>query len=202
MKTAKTVKTAILTITLLILSTGIMLAHCDTMDGPLVKDARKALGQNNVNYVLKWVQPENENELKEAFHLTMKVRKLNSDAKALADQYFFETLVRIHRSGEGVPFTGVKPSGTPIDEKILAADRSIEIGNLTPLKGMVPEQMMPELEKRFTRVMSLRHYDENDVVAGRKYIASYVQFFKYAEGEEENHDAIHHESSSSSIHNH
>jgi len=67
----------------------------------------------------------------------MNVRRLNSDAMILADKFFFETLVRLHRSGEGVPYTGVKPSGTPVDDKILAADKSIEAGNLSPLKDKV-----------------------------------------------------------------
>lgn len=179
----------------LILSTNVTLAHCDTMDGPVIKDAKIAIEKNNINYILKWIQPKDENELKNAFLLTMKVRILSPDATVLADKYFFETLVRLHRSGEGVPFTGVKPSGTPIDEKILAADKSIEIGNLSPLKGLVPKELIPELEKRFNKVMSLKNYDANNIKAGRAYIESYVQFFKFAEGEEEGHAASGHESS-------
>ncbi|MFN8211700.1 MAG: DUF6448 family protein [Bacteroidales bacterium] len=170
---------------ILIFSTNVSFAHCDTMDGPLIKDAKIALNTNNVNYVLKWVQPENENEIKEVFSLTMKVRKLSADAQNLADKYFFETVVRLHRSGEGVPFTGVKPSGTPIDEKVLAADKSIEKGNLSPLKDLVPKEMLPELEMRFNKVMSLKNFDVNNVSEGREYIEAYVQFFKFAEGEEE-----------------
>ena len=174
-------------LSLLILSTNLTFAHCDTMDGPLVKDAKTALEISNVNYVLKWVQPQNETEIKDAFILTMKVRNLSSDAKILADKYFFETVVRVHRSGEGVPFTGVKPSGTPVDEKILAADKSIESGTLSPLVSIVPKEILPELEARYKKVMSLKDFDVNDVKAGREYIEAYVQFFKFAEGEEEGH---------------
>jgi hypothetical protein len=170
---------------LLMASTGVTFAHCDTMDGPLIKDARIALDKNNVNYVLKWVQNQDEAELKEAFLLSMKVRKLGKDARTLSDRYFFETVVRLHRSGEGVPFTGVKPSGTPVDEKILAADKSIELGNLSPLRDIVPGEMLAGLESRFNKVMSLRNFDVNNVAAGREYIEAYVQFFKFAEGEEE-----------------
>lgn len=166
------------------LATNVSFAHCDTMDGPLVKDAIKAMDQNNINYVLKWVPAANEAEIKEAFKLVMKVRGLNSDAKELSEKYFFDTLVRIHRAAEGVPFTGVKPSGTPIDEKILAADKSLEIGNLTPLNGKIPEKDIPELTKRFQKAMSLKSFDVNNVEAGREYIEAYVQFFKFAEGEE------------------
>jgi len=177
---------------MLIFSTNVTFAHCDTMDGPLIADARKAIGQNNVNYVLKWVPVTNEKEIKEAFDLMMKVSGFSVEAKELSEKYFFETLVRIHRAGEGVPFTGVKPSGTPIDEKVLAADKSIEAGNLSPLEGKVSKEDMPELTKRFNKVMSLKNFDVNNVEAGREYIEAYVQFFKFAEGEAEGHAAHSH----------
>lgn len=174
---------------LLILSTSVSFAHCDTMEGPLVLDAKKAIRQNNVNIVLKWVPAANETELKDAFNQVMKVRVLSAVAKDLADKYFFDTLVRIHRNGEGVAFTGVKPVGTPIDEKVKAADKSIEVGNLSPLKGKVSKDDLPELKKRFEKVMSLKNFDVNNITAGRTYIEAYVQFFKYAEGEAEGHAA-------------
>jgi len=163
-------------------------AHCDTMDGPVVADARKAIEQNNVNYVLKWVQTVYEKEIKEDFEITLKVRVLSPEAEKLADNYFFETLVRIHRSGEGIPYTGIKPSGTPIDEKILAADKSIALGNLSPLDNIVPKDDLEELKTRFDKVMSLKNFDVNNVQAGREYIEAYVQFFHFAEGEEEGHN--------------
>lgn len=186
---------ALVTVTLFVslVLTPALFAHCDTMDGPLIADAKKAIEQKNVNYVLKWVQPQNEKELKQVFDQAMKVRVLNADAKALADGYFFDTLVRIHRNGEGESFTGVKPSGTPIDKKIAAADKSIAAGNLTPLSGLVAKDKMSELQKRLNRVLSLKNFDVNNVKAGREYIEAYVQFFKFAEGEEEeeNHGHAH-----------
>jgi hypothetical protein len=174
---------------MLIFSTKITFAHCDTMDGPLIADAKKAIGQNNVNFALKWVPAANEKEIKDAFDLMMKVRGFSPEAKELSEKYFFETLVRMHRAGEGVPFTGVKPSGTPIDDKVLAADKSIEAGSLSPLEGMVAKDEMPELTKRFEKAMSLKNFDVDNVEAGREYIEAYVQFFKFAEGEVEGHGA-------------
>lgn len=178
---------------MMILSTNAALAHCDTMEGPLIGDAKKAISENNVNIVLKWIQKANEAEIKDAFIQTMKVRVLSLDAEKLADKSFFETLVRIHRAGEGVPFTGVKPIGTPIDPKIAAADKAIAAGNLSPLNGLIPEKNRPELTERFNKVMSLKTFDVNDVKAGREYIEAYVQFFKFAEGEEghEGHGEAH-----------
>lgn len=176
---------------ILMLKANVTFAHCDTMDGPVIRDARLAFVNNNVNYVLKWVGRQDEAEVQEGFALTMKVRKLGPDAKTLADRWFFETLVRLHRSGEGVPYTGVKPSGTPVDERILAADRSIDLGDLSPLKGLVAEEKLPELGERFKRVISLKDFNINDMEAGREYIEAYVQFFKFAEGEEDGHNEAH-----------
>lgn len=161
-----------------------MLAHCDTEDGPVIADAKKAIEQNNVNYALKWIPADHEKELTELFNLVMKVRGNSPEARELADRYFFETLVRIHRSSEGVPYTGVKPAGTPIDEKILAADRSIVSGDLSPLKNFVGEDRMPELIERFEKTLALKNFDVNNVQAGREYVAAYVSYFHYAEGEE------------------
>jgi len=185
---------AILTALLMIISTGVSIAHCDTMDGPVIKDAKLALDGNNINYALKWIQEADEPELREAFALTLKVRKLGPDAQTLADRYFFDTLVRLHRNGEGVGFTGVKPAGTPVDERILAADRAIEAGSLTPLAGKVPEEKKHELHILFDRVLALKNFDINNVRAGREYVAAYVSFFKFAEGEEHAHAESHSES--------
>lgn len=185
---------AILTALLMIISTGVSIAHCDTMDGPVIKDAKLALDGSNINYALKWVQEADEPELREAFALTLKVRKLGPDAQTLADRYFFDTLVRLHRNGEGVGFTGVKPAGTPVDERILAADRAIEAGSLTPLAGKVPEEKKHELHILFDRVLALKNFDINNVRAGREYVAAYVSFFKFAEGEEHAHAESHSES--------
>lgn len=157
-------------------------AHCDSKDGPVVAAAMKAIEQNNVNYALIWVKPGHEKEIRSAFESTMKVRVLNTDARELADNYFFETLVRLHRAGEGMPYTGLQPHGTPVDKKIKAADSSIAAGNLKPLMGLVPKEKHKELKKRFDRAMSLKNYDVNDVAAGRKYVEAYVQFFHFAEG--------------------
>jgi hypothetical protein len=167
----------------LLVTSVITNAHCDTKDGPVVAAAIKAIQNNNVNYALIWVKPAFEKEIKEAFASVMKVRVLSSDAQKLADNYFYETLVRLHRSGEGMAYTGVKPTGTPIDKKILAADKSIVLGNLSPLKALVPINKFSELKERFDKVMSLKQYDVNNLQAGRKYVEAYVQFFHFAEGE-------------------
>jgi hypothetical protein len=88
------------------------IAHCDTLDGPVVRDARAALEARDVTPVLKWVEAEKEPEVREAFRHALAVRALGPEARTLADRFFFETLVRVHREGEGEPYTGLKPAGT------------------------------------------------------------------------------------------
>ena len=166
-------------------------AHCDTMDGPTVADGRRALETGNANHALKWVDEHHEAELAAAFDLAIRVRGLGDDARALADRYFLETLVRLHRAGEGEPFTGIRPSGVPIDERVTAADRCIAEGSLAPLEALVPDEDLPELRERFDRVLATREFDDDDLVAARAYIAAYVGFFHLAEGEHHGHDARH-----------
>ena len=85
----------------LLLASNTSFAHCDGLDGPVVKAARQALDTGNLNLVLIWVQKDDVAEIKNAFQKTLTVRKLSPAAKEMADSYFFETLVRVHRQGEG-----------------------------------------------------------------------------------------------------
>lgn len=104
-------------------------AHCDTADGPAVADGCRALGTGNINYALKWIQADGETELTEVFTKALAVRKLGPEATELVDRLFLETLVRLHRMGEGIGFTGIQPTGTAIDPIVIAADRALEVGD-------------------------------------------------------------------------
>ena len=101
---------ALATLALAVLGVRVALAHCDSLDGPVVKAAKNALQTGNVNLVLIWVQQNDEPEIRAAFQQTLLVRKQSPDAQALADQFFFDTLVRGHRAGEGASYTGLKGS--------------------------------------------------------------------------------------------
>lgn len=162
-------------------------AHCDTMAGPTVQDGLRALETGNLALALKWIGSANEQELREVFEKARAARDLGPAAREVADRWFVENLVRIHRVGEGAGFTGVQPYGVPVDERVAAADLSIARGNLAPLAGLVPADRWAELERRFAAVLERKDYDPSDVAAGRAYIGAYVSFFKYAEGEEHHH---------------
>lgn len=100
-------------------------AHCDTLDGPVVQTARESLEKSDITPVLKWVQVKDEKEIRAAFDKALAVRAMGPEAKELADMYFFETLVRIHRAGEGAPYTGLKP-GAAVDPAVALADKALE----------------------------------------------------------------------------
>lgn len=157
------------------------LAHCDTMDGPVVKAAQQALQTRNVNLVLIWVQKKDEAEVKQAFRQTLVVRKLSHAARQLADRYFFETLVRIHRAGEGEPYTGLKPAGTDLGPVIPVADKAFENGSVAPLLKLFPDSARAEIQDRFRDTLAKKNFNKNDVEAGRKYVGAYVSFLQYLE---------------------
>lgn len=166
-------------------------AHCDTMDGPVIGDAQKALAEENFSYIAKWVLPEREEDIEGIFAQVMEVRDDSPEAQKLADQYLFENLVRIHREGEGAPYTGVKPEGTPMEEAIVAADRSIATGTLSPLEELVEPELMPQLEEAFEGVLAAKDFDTSNVDAGREYVMNYVTFTHLAEGEEHEEADLH-----------
>ena len=92
-------------------SSGSAFAHCDTLDGPVVAAARKALDTGNVNLVLIWVQKKDEADIRKQFEKTVAVRKAGGQAKELADMYFFETLVRVRtRDGRTLERLGLRRS--------------------------------------------------------------------------------------------
>jgi hypothetical protein len=155
-------------------------AHCDTLDGPVVAAARKALDTGNPNFILVWVQKNDEAEIRNAFHKVRNVRKAGGEAKELADMYFFETLVRIHRAGEGAAYTGLKPAGM-VEPPIAAADKSIETGKLQGLAQIIADRTEKGLHGHFDQVMAKKKYNPSDVEAGRAYTSAYVEFTHYAE---------------------
>lgn len=155
-------------------------AHCDTLDGPVVAAARKALDAGSVNLVLVWVQKKDEAEIRKHFDKTVAVRKVNAQAKELADMYFFETLVRIHRAGEGAGYTGLKPAGK-IEPPIAAADKSLDTGKLQEVAQLISKRMEAGLHRHFEDMMKKKKYKPDDVAAGRAFASAYVEYTHYVE---------------------
>jgi hypothetical protein len=164
-----------------ILGMNVGYSHCDTMNGPVVKAAQKALETGNVNLVLIWVQKKDEGEIRKAFEKTLAVRKLNPQARELADMYFFETLVRIHRAGEGEPYTGIKPAEAQVEPGIEAADQAIEKRSAEELVKHLTDTVRKGLQTLFTEVKAKKSFKENDIESGREFVRAYVTFIHYVE---------------------
>ena len=156
-------------------------AHCDSLDGPVVKAAAKALEHRDVNYALIWIQPDREAEVRVAFANALAVRALNAQARALADRYFFETVVRVHRAGEGAAFTGLKPAGVDAGPAIPAADRALAEGSAKSLAALLTSELSSGLHRHFEEVAEARLYDLRDLAAGRRFVKAYVEYIHYVE---------------------
>jgi hypothetical protein len=155
-------------------------AHCDTLDGPVVKTARAALDANTVAPVLAWVKPNEEQQIRAAFRRAIDARKKNPASHDLSDRQFFETLVRVHRAGEGAAYTGLKPDGAGVAESVHAADRAIEKADSSDVEQMLVEAVRPGLRHRFA-TLTARQPPGEDVAAGRAWVEAYVDYVHYVE---------------------
>jgi len=155
-------------------------AHCDTLEGPVVESARKALASGDITPLLKWVAADDEQMIRTAFQKTLDVRKLGNQARDLADTYFFETLVRIHRAGEGAPYTGLK-SGTTVDPAVALADKALESGSVDHLVNVLADAAAKGIRERFHRALEAQKHAGEDVASGRKFVKTYVVFTHYVE---------------------
>ena len=153
-------------------------AHCDTLDGPVIQDARIALEKGDVTPVLKWVKKDTESEIRIAFQTALTGRKTNKEA---ADMKFFETLVRVHRTGEGADFTGLKPVGV-VEPIIAEADKVLDAGSVDSLTSEMSSHLTHGVKERFERAFELRKHKDESVEAGREYVEAYVEYIHYVEG--------------------
>jgi len=156
-------------------------AHCDTLDGPVVRTVRQALEKGDVTPVLKWLKPDHEAQVKAQFAKTLALRKLGPEARELADMYLFETVVRLHRAGEGAPYTGLLPAGTDPGAAVRAADKALETGSPYELIKLVTDAVAAGLRQRFEHAKQAREQADASVAEGRDYVAAYVEFVHYAE---------------------
>jgi len=155
-------------------------AHCDTLEGPVIKTARQALEKGDVAPVLKWIREEDEHEVQKAFELALKVRSLGPDAGELADMSFFETLVRIHRAGEGAPYEGLKP-GSTVPPVVGKADTALETGDVSELAERISNHVRKAVEERFHQALEKKVTAEDSPAKGREYVEAYISFVHYVE---------------------
>jgi hypothetical protein len=156
------------------------IAHCDSLAGPVVQDARLALDRSDPTPVLKWVDRQHEAEIRAAFDRTLEVRAQGAAAQELADRFFFETLVRIHRAGEGEAFTGLKPASA-VDPGIAAADEALRAGSAKELAGRLSAAVEAGVSERLALALQRKEHATDSVEAGREYVAAYVDYIHFVE---------------------
>ncbi len=156
------------------------IAHCDSTSGPVIPEAKAALEAGDVTPILKWIMADDEAEIKEAFTRTVAVRALGPEARELADQFFLETLVRLHRAGEGAPYTGIKDE--PPKPIIALADKALANESVEHLIERISGHMATSIRERFVKAVDAKKNKDTSVEAGRAFVEAYVVFVHYVEG--------------------
>lgn len=150
-------------------------AHCDSYDGPVIKDALMALEQNKVELALKWVEPQHEKEITDKFNQTLRLKGKNKEINDLLETSFLETLVRLHREGEGAPYTGLKPAGSTT-KLVQMADNSLAKKDINEVINIVTSHLKDVLQEKYTKAIELSKTKENSVEEGRAYVDAYVEY--------------------------
>lgn len=154
--------------------------HCDSLDGPVVTAARQALTAADVDLVLPFVHADGEAEVRAVFDSVMPVRELGPEARAVADRHFFEAVVRIHRAGEGAPYTGLKPVGLSEGPVIPLAEHAVHTGSTEQVVDFLTEVLRDELKHRLEHVSSLAITKERSVEDARRYVEAMLGFEVYS----------------------
>jgi len=168
--------------------TNTISAHCDSYDGPVIKDAEKALETDNVNLVLKWVSKEQEKEITPLFQKTYELRNGDKEVYEIVKKHFFETLVRLHRETEGAPYTGLKPAGTT-KQIIQMTDKALIENNVDDFLLKLNKHIDKVVREKFNKVSELNKVKDDSVEKGREFVAAYVD---YTHTVEAIHDIIEH----------
>lgn len=173
--------------------------HCDAMDGPVVRAAREALEREDVTLVLPYVDEPAEAEVRQAFDLAVKALPQGAEAREVAELFFFETVVRLHRAGEGAPFTGLKPAGLDVGPVIPLAERAIDSGDATALTDFLAEAVRAEVAARFAELAELAGHADEGIAEARAHVSAMLGLMVWAH---KLHAAIHAQAHEGAEHGH
>lgn len=154
--------------------------HCDSMDGPVVTAARQALEAADVDMVLPFVHADGEAEVRAAFATVLPVRGLSPGAREVADRLFFETVVRVHRAGEGAPYTGLKPAGLSVGPAIPLAEHAVETGSPDEVISFLSAVLRDEVERRLESVNALKAAKDRSTGDARNFVEAMLDFEVYS----------------------
>lgn len=180
----KTSFVVVLTSILLLFSSHTAHAHCDSYDGPVIKDAIKALENNNVDLVLKWITPEQEKQIISLFNKTYALKSHDKEVYEIVEKHFFETLVRLHRETEGAPYTGLKPAGST-KQIIQMTDNALQEDDIEGFLIKLDNHLNTVVREKYQNVTELHKVKDNSAAQGRAFVKAYVDYTHTIE-------AIHH----------
>lgn len=152
-------------------------AHCDTLDGPVIQDARKAIEAKDITPILKWVKADDENTVRNAFQQVLAGNAKDSEA---AEHEFFATLVRVHRAGEGAAYTGLKPAGA-VEPAVAEADKALASGSSDALVKLITDDIAAGINQRFEHAATTFKHKDESVAQGREFVEAYVAYTHYVE---------------------
>lgn len=156
--------------------------HCDSMDGPVVIAARGALEEEDFEAVAPYVDAGYEDELRDAFEFATKAWAQGPEARVVAERYFFEAAVRLHRLGEGAPFEGLKPAGLDVGPVIPLAERAIAEGSPDDLADFLTREVRAGVVHRLDEVLSLQSHMDDNVEAARAYVRAMLGLQVWSHG--------------------
>lgn len=165
----------------ILLSGTELYGHCDRKNGPVAVAAGEALKLGDFEKISIWVGKEQEQELKEKFQQSLEIYRQGGKAAELAEEYFMETSVRLHREAEGLPFTGLKEA-QPNPEDIEAAEKALDTGNVDPVLYLLSEKMREKISHWFQEAQQAEERKHNSVEAGREWVDTYVKYITYIHG--------------------
>lgn len=181
MKTIQTVKITLTGIAAAVALTfaipHIAAAHCDTLDGPVIQDARMAIEGKDITPILKWVKPKDEKAVRAAFNKVLSSKSKNQEE---TEHKFFATLVKIHRAGEGASFTGLKPAGA-VEPAVAAADKALTSGSADALVKLVTDDVSAGIKTRYEHAATTYKHKDESVAQGREFVEAYVAYTHYVE---------------------
>lgn len=131
---------------------------------------------------MPWIPQKAEHEIIEAFNKTLIARNQGKEAMEVADYWLYETVVRVHREGEGASYTGLKPAGLDWGPVVPRAEEAITKGNPKEVIDFINHTLKEELEVRFSRVMAKKNFDTNNVTAAREYVQAELGFVLFSHG--------------------
>jgi hypothetical protein len=148
----------------------------------VVTAAREAVASGEVERIAPYVPADDEAELRRAFDIAVAARALGPAAREVADRWFFETAVRLHRAGEAAPFTGLKPVGLDVGPVIPAAEHALESGTPDHLSELMCGIVCDQLRRRHTDAMALKERSGESVARAREYVEAALGLQVWAHG--------------------